>query len=68
MRLKINECKYSQDLQVVEDIEHIFCECSALLQTRLQELGSYFLLPQELVDIRTTNTHTEVCSAPKDPI
>ena len=50
-----DECSFCQDLQVVKDIEHILCECPALSQRRLEELGAYFLLPQELVDIRTSN-------------
>ena len=39
--------KDDQDLQVVEDIEHILCECSALSQRRLEELGAYVLLPHQ---------------------
>uniref|UniRef100_T1GVW3 Uncharacterized protein n=1 Tax=Megaselia scalaris TaxID=36166 RepID=T1GVW3_MEGSC len=41
--------------QIIEDIDIILCECQALLGSRLDELGAYFLLPEELRDIRTTN-------------
>ena len=50
-----DECRYCQDIHVVEDIKHILCECPALSQRRLEEPGAYFLLSHELVDIRTTN-------------
>ena len=45
------ECRYCQDIHCDEDVEHIICECPALMHSRTAILGSNFLNRHEMSEI-----------------
>lgn len=46
-----DECRYCKDLQCVEDVEHILCECPALARKRFSMLGEHYLSRENLQTI-----------------